>query len=323
MPPRWWQVLSLAAYAALVITTVPLGFSFGPPAAGNPAYKLGPEDQLRVWVLGLNEISAHPVRVNSGGEIDLPVLGRVQAGGCTLEELREVLRTKLSRWLKDPEVSVEILEFGSHPVTVLGAVNKPGVYQLQSGRTLAEMLSLAGGPAREAGSVLLVSRRAEQGSLPLSGAALNPEGTFHVATVNLDTLMKGGSPDMNIALKANDVLSLPEAELVYVLGAVRKPGGFTIKQGETMSVLQALSLAEGLGPGNAAGRSRILRRSVEKGPMVEIPVNVSRLFAGKTPDVAMRSQDILIVPSSTGKQVALRATDTVLQVVSGVIIWRR
>jgi polysaccharide export outer membrane protein len=276
-----------------------------------------------VWVLGLDEISAHPVRVNSGGEIDLPVLGRVKAGGSTLEELRRLLRTRLSRWLRNPEVSVEILEFGSHPVTVLGAVNKPGVYQLHSGRTLAEMLSLAGGPAREAGSVLLVSRRADQGPLPLSGSALNAEGTFHVATVNLDTLMKGGSPDMNIALKANDVLSLPEAELVYVLGAVRKPGGFTIRQGESMSVLQALSLAEGLGPGNAAGRSRILRRGAEEGPMVEIPVNVSRLFAGKAPDVPLRSQDILIVPSSTGKQVALRATDTLLQVVSGVIIWRR
>jgi polysaccharide export outer membrane protein len=323
MPLKWRWVCRLAELAAVLASCAFLSNPVQSSQSPASEYRLGPEDQLRVRAPGLEEIGAYPVRVNNAGEIDLPVVGRVRAAGCTLTQLREQLRGELARWLKDPEVSVEIVEFGSHPVTVLGAVNKPGVYQLQSGRTLAEMLSLAGGPTREAGSVLRISRRADQQPLPLPGTQRNDDGTFQVASVDLDALLKGQSPDSNITLQPHDILTLPEAELVYVLGAVRKPGGFTLRQGESMSVLQALSLAEGLGPANAAGRSRILRRQGPQGSMAEIPVDLNRLIAGKTPDVAMRSQDILIVPSSTGKQVAMRAADTALQVVSGVIIWRR
>ncbi len=109
------------------------------------AYVLGPGDEVALWALGAEEISAHPIRVDPSGFIDVPLIGHFQAGGLTVEQLREELTRRLQAQIRRPQVSISITEFRSQPVSVLGAVNKPGTYQLQGQKTLLEALSLAEG----------------------------------------------------------------------------------------------------------------------------------------------------------------------------------
>src|SRR5215510_15064630 len=108
-------------------------------------YILGPGDQLRVWALGVEEISDKPLRIDPSGDVDLPTLGRMRASGLTVEQFRGDLLKRLAKEVREPRASVDIVEFGSQPVSVIGAVGTPGVKQLQGRKTLAEVLSDAGG----------------------------------------------------------------------------------------------------------------------------------------------------------------------------------
>jgi polysaccharide biosynthesis/export protein len=292
----------------------------GGQAGGD--YRLGPEDELRIWALGIEELSSRQVKVDTQGFVDLPIAGQVQASGLTVAEFRQTVSKLLSRAVRNPQVSVELIEYGSQPVSVLGAVNKPGIYQIRSGRTLAEVISTAGGLRPDAGSMLQISRHLYAGEIPLPGARKDKGGQYMVASINLTHILRGDSPELNIAVRGRDIVSVPRADVVYVMGTVRKPGGFPMQEGETMSVLQALSMAEGCAPANAAGRSRILRRTGDGLNRQELPVDLNRILSGKSPDVPLIAEDILFVPGSPGKRVAVRTAEIAAQVAAGVIIWR-
>jgi len=130
-------------------------------------------------------------------------------------------------------------------------------------------------------------------------------------------------PALNILIRPNDVLTVPTAERVYVIGAVRKPGGFGLTEHGGISVLQALSMAEGLGPTPAPGSSKILRTLPGASGPTEIAVDLTKIMQGRGEDVILRPNDVLIVPSSTAKIVSLRAIEAAVQMATGVVIWRR
>jgi polysaccharide export outer membrane protein len=185
------------------------------------------------------------------------------------------------------------------------------------------MISLAGGLRPEAGPMLRLSRRIEEGEIPLEQAEVVASGNYSVAAIDLTKLLRGEIPEQNIWIRAHDVLSVTEAEIIYVIGNVNKAGGFPLKQGETLSVLHALSLAQGLAPHHSAGKSRIIRFGEGTRERTEIPVDIGRLLSGKDPDINMVPDDILVVPSSTGKKVLSRSLEAAVQLATGVIIWRR
>ena len=143
-------------------------------------------------------------------------------------------------------VTVSVFEFRSQPVSVLGAVNTPGVHQIRGRKTLFEVISEAGGLKNEAGNSIKITRRKEFGAIPLPGAGADPSGEFSVAEVSVKSVMEARNPQENIQIQPNDVISVPKAELVYVIGAVKRAGGFILSEREQISVLQALSMAEGL-----------------------------------------------------------------------------
>jgi polysaccharide export outer membrane protein len=298
----------------------------GPLGASNsqdPAqYLLGPDDQIKIWALGVDEIADKPLRLDPAGDIDLPLIGKVHAGGLTVDQLKESLTQRFSKDLLDPKVSVQIVEFGSQPVSVMGAVNKPGIHQLNGRKTLMEVLSLAEGLRQDAGPRINISRKVEYGSIPLSNARPDATGQFSVAEVPVKELLAGASPADNILISPHDVVTVPIAESVFVMGAVKKPGEVPLKENPSISVLQALASAEGYGETPAPQNARVVRLVPGTSDRKEIPVDLTKIQNGKAEDIGMRPNDILVVPPSGPKRVATRAVEAAIQTATGVIIWR-
>lgn len=285
-------------------------------------YVLGPDDQVKVWVLGVEEISDKPLRIDPGGNIDLPLIGEVHAGGLTVEQLRAELTQRFSKEVLKPRVSVEIVDFGSQPVSVMGAVNHPGVHQLRGRKKLMEVISMAEGLRQDAGPRITISREIQYGPVPLHAAKTDPTGQFSVAEVAVRGLLAGTNPTENILIFPHDVVTVPVAESVYVIGEVRKPGEVSLKGNATISVLQALSSAEGFGLTPAPQAAKIVRSVPGTTERKEIPVDLKKVIAGKAEDIAMRPNDILVVPPSGPKKAAARVVEAALQTVTGIAIWR-
>jgi polysaccharide biosynthesis/export protein len=294
----------------------------GTTSSSPEEYLLGPEDQIKIWARGMEEIPATPLRVDPSGYVDLPLLGRIRASGLSLDQFKETLSTALAKEVRQPQVSVEIADFGSQPVSVMGAVNTPGVHQLRNRKTLAEVLSMAGGLRNDAGSTIKITRLATWGPIPLPSAALQPTSQYYVAEVGIKDFLNARDPAQNILIRPNDVITVPAAEIVYVIGAVRKPGGFPLTDRGGISALQALSMAEGFGPTPAPGSSKILRTKPGASGPTEIPVDLKQMMAGRAEDIKLQPNDVLIVPESGAKKAGIRAMEAAIQMATGVVIWR-
>jgi polysaccharide export outer membrane protein len=292
------------------------------PQEKSPAYVLGPGDQIVMQALEAEEISNKPVRIDSAGFITLPLVGKVRAAGLSTTELEAEVTTHLKTYIQAPQVAISVTEFRSQPVTIIGAVTNPGIHQLQGQKTLVEMLAMAGGVRADAGYVARITRRREWGLLPLTAAKVDAAGEFRIADVNLAAVMDAANPQENILLKPYDIISIPRADLVHVIGAVRKAGGFVLRDQETVSVLQAIAFAEGLGATAAPQNAKILR-AVPNAKPVEVPVDIKKILAGKSADVPLGPDDILFIPENTAKKVLHRTIETAVGIGTGLVIYRR
>ena len=292
--------------------------------APAPQYALGPGDQVAIHVVDMDEISDKPYRIDPSGFIDLPLVGRVEVSGLTTEQLKATLATKLARYISAPKISVNLVENQTRTVSVLGSVNSPGMRSLQGPRHLVDVLSEAGGTRPDAGAHLVITRELRWGALPLTGAHADSSNRFTTASLPLREVLAGSRPADNILVEPGDVISVPKEEIVYVLGSVKRAGGFPLSTRENISLLQALTLAEGLDHDAAGGRAKILRtRPGGDGRHEEIPVDIGKIVQGKQPDVPLFADDILFVPNSAVRSNSRRAAEAALQVATGVIIYRR
>jgi hypothetical protein len=159
-----------------------------------------------------------------------------------------------------------------------------------------------------------------------STAGTNDVGAPHeqqgdTLAINLRHLLNSRDPGLNVPIYAGDIVKVARAGIVYVVGAVRKPGGFTVKGNEQMSLLKAIALAEGLSNTSSKGHTRIIRTDEGSGKRSEIPVELGKILNGKAPDMNLQAADIVFVPSSTGKTVLFRSTDAIINTASGVAIF--
>ncbi len=292
-----------------------------PPAV--EAYVLGPEDQISIRAVDAEEISDKPVRIDTAGYINLPMAGRVKAAGLTTDQLERELVERLKVYIKNPQVQVNITDSRSNPISVLGAVKNPGVHQIQGPKTLAEALSLAGGLVEDAGYTIKITRQVQYGMIPLDKAKLDDSGQYSVADVGVKELLEANNPKVNIRVFPHDVISVPRAERVYVVGEVNRSGAFTLREQESLSVLQALALAEGLSKTAAPGSARILRPDPVTKARVEIQVNLKKIMEGRAEDFRMKSDDVLFVPNNLPKSATMRGIEAAIQIGTGVVIWRR
>lgn len=307
--------------------------------------RIGPGDLLNISVFEAPEMNA-TVRVSASGEISLQLLGAVHAAGSTPQELESVLQNLLrGKYMKDPHVGVFVQDLQSHPVSVVGAVRTPGVYQIRGTKSLIEVLSMAQGLADDAGDTVLVMRDAEYAAPRASGgpdstragdhdgtheifanysgsAPAQPQRSGQVEEINLKKLLESPDSQWNVPLHPGDIVKVPRAGIVYVVGEVQKPGGFVLQNNEHLSVLQALALAQGPTHTSAIGRSRLIRTDPATGKRTEIPMNLGKVLSGQAPDTILQPKDIVFVPNSAAKNVFYRGSVAALQTAAGIAIYR-
>jgi polysaccharide export outer membrane protein len=287
------------------------------------AYILGTGDQLTVRVFGADDLPERPIEVGADGKINLPMVGKVQAAGIPVRTLEASLTARYSTYFKDPQVSVNVTEYRSEPVTVVGAVNAPSVIQLRGPTRLMQVISQAGGLKPEAGDKVMITRPLppDKGSAPATGPN-EPNAKFYVKQVDLLKIIDGSDPSANVMVEANDVITVPKAKMVYVVGDVIRPGGYVLDgHSSSLSILQAIALAGGVNKTAAGNKTRILRATAT-GDRVESLVNLNKIMGSKAPDIPLHADDILFVPNSTAKNVGIRALEVGVNVGTGIAVWR-
>jgi polysaccharide export outer membrane protein len=287
-----------------------------------PTYVLGPDDQVTIHVVESDELNGKAYRVDEKGNLDLPMIGSLRVAGLTVHQAETQVADKLRVYIREPQVTVFLSEMRSQPVSVIGAVNTPGVHQLQGHKTLIEMLSMAGGLRQDAGYRIKITRHIEWGMIPLKEATIDPTGQFSVAEVALKGLMEASSPEDNVAILPNDVITVPVAEMIYVIGDVKKSGGFVLGERSHVTVLQALAMAEGLDQAARANEARILRVTPGSDTRAELVVDLKKILAGRATDVAMLSNDILFVPTNGFKRLGTRTLESMFTIGTGLAIYR-
>ncbi len=284
-------------------------------------YVLGPEDQIVIRAFQAEELSDKPIQIGGDGYINLPLVGRVKAAGLTVSQLESELVTRLGADIRNPQVSVFVADYRSQPVSVVGAVNTPGMVQLRGRKTLVEVVALAGGLRADAGNTVTVTRELANGRIPAPGAADDASGKYSIAQVNLQNVMNAQNPQANIVVQANDVVLIPRAQMVYVVGEVTRPGGYVLNERDSVSVLQALSLAGGLTNFASPKKAKILHDDHKQANPVEVSSNVRKILEGDAPDVPLHADDILFVPRSGAKTAGGKALETALNM-AGIAIWK-
>ena len=294
-----------------------------PESQLRSTYVLGPDDIIVIRALEAEEINDKPVRVDMSGNIRLPLIGRVHAAGLTIEQLENALTESLKSYVKQPQLSVSVNEYKSQPVSVIGAVGTPGVHQLQGRKTLVEVLSLVGGVKEEAGPTVKITRQMRWGRIPLPNATEDSTGKVSIAEVSIRDIVNAKNPLGNILICPDDVISVPRAEIVYVIGEETKPGGYTLRERESMSVLQALSMAGGMSRAAGPKNAKLLRQTPGNGERTEIAVDLKKILAGQGKDTPMLPEDILLVPNNAPRSVALRSMEAALTIGTGLVLYRR
>ena len=298
--------------------------SEAPDQSAQPveSYVLGPQDTLTVRVVDMDELGDDPYPIDLAGMLTLPRIGSVHAAGLTAEQLQQVLTKKFKDYLQNPVVTVRVTEFHSQPVSILGAVESPGVHQIRGNKSLFEVISEAGGLKDDAGNKITITRQMVNGPLPLANAQTDPSGRYSIADLNIRSVMSARNPQENIPVKPYDVITVPKADLIYVIGAVKRPGGFPLQERANMTVLEALSLSQGLDHAAASKRAKILRTDDVTHARLEIPIDVQKILDGKGNDQPLLSNDILFIPTSAAKQASLRAIEALVQTGTGIAIYR-
>ena len=266
---------------------------------------IGNGDLIEVSLYGAPDFKTD-VRVNSNGEVSLPMVGTVAVGGLSVEQAAKAVESKLSekRLFNDPHVTVFEKEYATQGISVLGEVQKPGIYPLLGSRKLFDAISAAGGTTPKAGSYVLITHRAD---------------SEHSIRVPLSTGMPD-SMENNVSIEPGDTIFVSKAGIVYVVGDVHQPGGFVMENGKNMTVLQAIALAQGTNPNASLDSARLIRKT--SGGPEEVPLALKKILAAKAPDPPLQADDVVFVPGSAGKSAAKRSAEAILQMATGIAIWR-
>ncbi|MBI3404786.1 MAG: polysaccharide biosynthesis/export family protein [Acidobacteria bacterium] len=276
------------------------------PKGGTPQdLQIGAGDLLDVTLYGIPEFKSE-VRVSSDGKISLPMIGNVDVDGLTVERAAASIEKRLKEkgLYNDPHINIFVREYATQGISVLGEVQKPGIYPLLGSRKLYDAMSAAGGTTPKAGRYVLITHKND------------PQ---HPVRVPLTT----GSPESmehNVPVEPGDTILVGKAGVVYVVGDVRQPGGFVMENGNSITVLQAIALAQGTNPNAALNSAKLIRKSPEG--QQDLPIELKKILTAKAPDLQLQPDDIIFVPNSAGKSATKRGLEAIIQMATGVAIWR-
>ncbi len=280
--------------------------SAAPPSPAAPSASeivIGSGDLLEISVYGAPEFTRQ-VRVADSGDISLPLLGVVHVAGLTIRQAELLVQKSLSDgYFTNPQVSIFEKEYGSQGISVLGEVQKPGIYPLPGARKLFDAISAAGGVTPKAGNSITVTHRGLKADQTV---VIPPNQTF--------------PPVSNVDIFPGDTVVVSKAGIVYVIGDVRLPGGFVLENSD-LTVLQAVAMAQGTNTTAKLDNTLLIRKTAEGHR--EIPVRLSQIMSAKAPDIKVQADDIVFVPRSAGKAAMRRGLEAILQTATGVAIYGR
>jgi len=268
------------------------------PSAGNTSARatslqLGIGDLVEMTVYNVPELTTK-TRVSSTGDMYCPLIGYMHVAGLTTEQAQAAIEERLAAYVKNPHVTIFVQEYASEGASVLGEVAKPGIYPVLGQQHLFDLISAAGGLTEKAGRSLTVTHRSD------------PD---HPVTVELPRNLTDNA-ETNVAVFPGDTIIVRKADIVYVVGDVLRPSGLLMDSGG-LTVLQAVALAGGTSKTAKLNGVKLLRKGTTGS--TETPVDLKKMLQAKTPDLPLEANDILIVPSSTGKILAGRSLEAAIQ----------
>src|SRR5882724_2099268 len=268
-------------------------------------YVIGVGDIVNIRVAEEDDVNGR-YQVTQSGDIELPLLSKpVHAAGLTTFDFSKRLGAELKQQqiLKEPYVTVFIERGMTQNVSIVGPVARPGVYPIEKPTRLMDVLSMSGGLLPTAGGTIAVSHPlTAKSSAPGSPNSSTDAPTADIQTVDVAVLMSG-DPKGNIVIKEGDQITVAGSSVVYVVGAVTRPGAFAIQDArDGMTVLRAIALVEGPLPTASLGKAIIVRRSESQTDRQEIPLDLDKIMKGKVQDPVLSANDILFVPQSGFKK---------------------
>lgn len=255
---------------------------------------LGPGDLLDINVFDCPELTQR-VRVDSAGKIRLALIGDIFVQGMSADALGALITRKLidGPFVKNPQVTVFVAEYAGQMAYVTGEVARPGAYPLLRSHRLNDLLSVAGGLTSRAGNSVVITR---QGDSP--------------QTIAVDLSNKDENQS-NPEIMPGDSITVNQTGIVYVLGDVERPGGFLLDRRTSISVVQALALAEGTKPSASLAKARLIRTVQEN--RQELPLDLKKILQSKSPDILLQAGDIIFVPGSLTKGMGRRGIEVILE----------
>ena len=261
-------------------------------------------DLLRISVFGVKDFDVD-ARVSAGGHVSLPLIGDVRLAGLTPDQAEAVIARRLvtGNFILEPQVSIFVKEYATQGVSVLGEVQKPGIYPLLGSHGLFDVLSMAGGATPKSGPTVTITHKGRPND---------------AATVNLVDVGKSG--DANVEVLPGDTVFVSKAGLVYVVGDVKNPSGIVIENSSDMTVLKAIAIAGGTNATAAVNSAKLIRKTPSGHEESSIPLK--KILAAKATDLKLQPEDIVFVPSSAARSASRRGLEAVLQAATGVAIYR-
>ena len=290
--------MRIACVLLLVSICAPFGW------AQSESLLIGPGDGIHIQVLEATELT-QTVRVMDSGEVPLIIGGEVKVAGLTPEEAAAAIAADLKdkNYLVNPHVSVAIEQFATQQVTILGEVKAPGKFTIETPQPLVSVLAQAGGLQDVADRNITIQRR-------VSGKRIS----YFVSNNPNQEL------DSEMEIFPGDTIIVPRVSIVYVLGAVGRPGGYPMATNDSkMTLLQAMALAGSTPPQARLGQTRLIRKQPD-GRYVEIKLSLGDIQKGKTSDIPLQADDIIYVPFSYLKNAAMGLT-SILSAASAAAVY--
>ena len=295
----------LSAPAKRLPQANPIGLMAVPE--GFDKLKLSSGDLLQMEIYDTPEMSSQ-LRIDGQGIVTIPLIGSIHVGGDTVPQAQSIMIAKLlvdKQILKNPQVTLNVLEFSTKYVSVLGEVQSPGRMQLLVPETLGDVLSLAGGETIQAGSDIEIQHPADNGDV----------STRHIEYVQ----GKDSAPLRSVVVDPGDTVLVHRAGVIYVLGAVNRPGGYLMADGGSLSVIEAVTLAGGTSLQASTRWAIIVRR--QDGGLVQFKVPLGKMETGGAPPFQLELNDALYVPISTLKAALINGSN-VLSAATSAAIYR-
>jgi polysaccharide export outer membrane protein len=281
------------------------------PTSTGQEYRIGPDDLIEVAVFEAPELGGIS-RVTASGTISLPLIGPLEVSGRTPQDVERLIEEALKKkYVNDPHVTTAVREYASQPVSVMGAVKLPSIYQIKGQKSLLEMIAMAQGiDSATAGKTIQVLRKKSD----VDGSS------SETITIDTEDLFDNGKTELNIPIHAGDVINVVRAGSIFVVGEVFHPNEFVLRNGKNVTVTQAIGLANG--PSRDAKKSAcVIYRYHRDGTKEDIHVDYAKILSGGANDVTMQPNDILFVPANKVKSGLTRALESTITVAMGRVIY--